>query len=368
VRVLIIGFVLLVIIIISKSMVNFGVDRGVMNKFLNPPFSYFGGKRRVADIIWKAIGDVDVYIEPFFGGGAVLFARPNYIPSRHKEIVCDKDGFVANFWRALKYSPNEVAKYVDYPCNHIDLIAIKRYLLDNKDSLYEKLTNDIEFYDAKLAGYWAWVFVYSIFPLVRDTNTRPNIMGGTGLCSYPLIEMYDASRDVDDVSLLDKPYNLTIYRWLRVLSERLRFVIIVCNDFSEVLEGHPSVFDGNSIGIFFDPPYGINDRKDDIYMVDDKDAPKRVKDFCIEFGNNPLYHIVIAGYEEYEGLLNYGWRVFKWKANGGFSGLSGSSLTRGKVNASRETLYFSPHCRDISLWLESVSRFNRKMKDKNIVK
>ena len=333
-----------------------------MHKFLAPPFNYFGGKRKVADIVWKALGDVDMYIEPFLGGGAVLLARPNYIPSRHKEIVCDKDGFVANFWRALKYSPDEVAKYVDYPCNHVDLIAIRKYLLDNKDSLYERMTNDIEFYDAKLAGYWVWVFNYSLFPKVSDTSTSPNIDGGRGICSYFLIEMYDASKDVDDVSLLGKPYNLTIYRWLRVLSERLRFVIVVCKDFSEVLYGHPSVFEGNSIGIFFDPPYGVDDRSDDIYMVDDKDVAKRVKDFCIEFGNNPLYHIVAAGYEEYEELLNYGWRIFKWKTSGGFSSFARGRLTNGKVNASRETLYFSPYCRDISLWLETVSRFNKKMR------
>ena len=34
---------------------------------MKSPFIYFGGKRKVAPMIWDALGDVDNYIEPFFG-------------------------------------------------------------------------------------------------------------------------------------------------------------------------------------------------------------------------------------------------------------------------------------------------------------
>ena len=47
---------------------------------LTAPFPYFGGKAKVADIVWQALGDVNAYIEPFFGSGAVLLNRPNYDP------------------------------------------------------------------------------------------------------------------------------------------------------------------------------------------------------------------------------------------------------------------------------------------------
>jgi DNA adenine methylase len=43
---------------------------------LQAPFPYFGGKSRVAEIVWARFGDVDNYVEPFFGSGAVLLARP----------------------------------------------------------------------------------------------------------------------------------------------------------------------------------------------------------------------------------------------------------------------------------------------------
>jgi site-specific DNA-adenine methylase len=39
---------------------------------LKAPFPWFGGKSRVADIVWDRFGDVANYVEPFFGSGAVL--------------------------------------------------------------------------------------------------------------------------------------------------------------------------------------------------------------------------------------------------------------------------------------------------------
>ena len=39
------------------------------------PFPWFGGKRRVADKVWAALGDVDQYVEPFAGSlASAIFA------------------------------------------------------------------------------------------------------------------------------------------------------------------------------------------------------------------------------------------------------------------------------------------------------
>jgi DNA adenine methylase len=48
-----------------------------MSDGLRAPFPWFGGKSRVADIVWDRFGDVANYVEPFFGSGAVLLARPH---------------------------------------------------------------------------------------------------------------------------------------------------------------------------------------------------------------------------------------------------------------------------------------------------
>lgn len=41
---------------------------------LKAPFPYFGGKSKVAHLVWERLGDVHTFIEPFFGSGAVLLS------------------------------------------------------------------------------------------------------------------------------------------------------------------------------------------------------------------------------------------------------------------------------------------------------
>jgi hypothetical protein len=87
---------------------------------------YFGGKSKVAPLVWARLGDVDNYVEPFFGSGAVLLTRPH--PPRI-ETVNDLDCYVANFWRATQHDPEAVAEYADWPVNEIDLHARHRWLV-----------------------------------------------------------------------------------------------------------------------------------------------------------------------------------------------------------------------------------------------
>jgi len=63
-----------------------------------PVFSYYGGKAGLARTIAALLPPHDVYIEPFFGSGAVLFAKA---PALH-EIANDLDGAVVNFFRVLR--------------------------------------------------------------------------------------------------------------------------------------------------------------------------------------------------------------------------------------------------------------------------
>lgn len=70
---------------------------------LKAPFPWFGGKSRVAAEVWTRFGaDVGNYVEPFFGSGAVLLARPG--GPGNIETVNDLDGYIANFWRAVRYA------------------------------------------------------------------------------------------------------------------------------------------------------------------------------------------------------------------------------------------------------------------------
>lgn len=61
-------------------------------------FAYFGGKTKMAPSIVDLMPEHRVYIEPFFGSGAVLMAKPPV----DFEIVNDLDNAVVAFWRCLR--------------------------------------------------------------------------------------------------------------------------------------------------------------------------------------------------------------------------------------------------------------------------
>jgi DNA adenine methylase len=73
---------------------------------VKPPFSYFGGKVGMSRRIVEMLPPHRVYIEPFFGSGAVLFAkRPAAI-----EVVNDVDGVLVTFFRVMREQPEQLAE------------------------------------------------------------------------------------------------------------------------------------------------------------------------------------------------------------------------------------------------------------------
>lgn len=121
---------------------------------LKAPFPYFGGKSRVAAQVWERFGHVQNYVESFFGSGAVLLGNP--AGSCKIETVNDLDGYVCNFWRAVRADPDAVAEHASWPVNELDLHARHRFLIQSKREFAERLRNDPDLYDVKLAGWWVW--------------------------------------------------------------------------------------------------------------------------------------------------------------------------------------------------------------------
>lgn len=73
---------------------------------MKPPITYYGGKVGMAARIVDLMPAHRVYIEPFFGSGAVLFSKPRAV----HEIVNDVDGAVVAFFRALRERPEDLAQ------------------------------------------------------------------------------------------------------------------------------------------------------------------------------------------------------------------------------------------------------------------
>jgi hypothetical protein len=119
---------------------------------LRAPFPWFGGKSRVARLVWERFGDVPNYVEPFAGSMAVLLARPT---EARIETVNDLDCYISNFWRALQADPEELAAWADWPVNEADLHARHRWLVGRAE-FRKRMRSDPDFYDPKIAGWWVW--------------------------------------------------------------------------------------------------------------------------------------------------------------------------------------------------------------------
>jgi DNA adenine methylase len=65
---------------------------------MRPPLTYFGGKQNLSKRIVSLIPKHTAYVEPFFGGGAVFFAKePSTV-----EVINDTNGEVINYYKVVK--------------------------------------------------------------------------------------------------------------------------------------------------------------------------------------------------------------------------------------------------------------------------
>jgi hypothetical protein len=329
---------------------------GQRNADYKPPFVWFGGKSPVADVIWEAFGDVKNYVEPFFGSGAVLFLRdkPGQI-----ETVNDADGFVSNFWRALRADVRAVAEAADWPVNEADLHARHLWLLGQKDRLTERLMGDPEFFDAKAAGWWVWglncwigsgwcsgngpwvsvdgVMVNRQLPHLGNTGKgvnrqRPHL-GDTGK---------GVNRQLPHLGNTGKGERRAwLTGYLGWFAERLARVRVCCGDWERVC-GPSVTFKHGPTGVFLDPPYSEDaGRGENLYSVDCLKVAHEVREWALENGENPLMRIALAGYDGEHGSMPDSWRVHAWSAAGGY-GLEGEG--QGRTNRVKERIWFSPHC------------------------
>lgn len=302
---------------------------------LKAPFPWFGAKSRIADEVWARFGDVVNYVEPMFGSGAVLLARPE--PYAGIETVNDADGFI----RALAADPEQVARYADWPVNECDQHARHIWLVGQRESLTARLEGDPDFYDAKIAGWWCWGICTWIGSgwcsgdgPWQSVDGQLVHLGNAGRGVHrQRVHLGDAGRGVHRKSEAESG----IYAWFEALAERLRRVRVCCGDWSRVVGPTVTVRQGLT-AVFLDPPYSTAERTADLYAVDG-DIAGDVRRWAIEHGDDPLLRIALCDYGEAEHEMPATWERLNWKAQGGY----GSQGSRGSLNAEREVVWFSPH-------------------------
>ena len=262
---------------------------------MTAPFPYHGGKGRWAADIWDRFGTADVYAEPFAGSLAVLLAAPT--PAR-REVVCDSDGHICNFWRAVQHDPEAVARHADWPTIHQDLTARHTWLRRWGAEHAERLSSDPEFFDSRAAGWWVWGISLWIgggwcesdspqMPAISDTSgvgvsaqrdQIPKCQSGVG--TGPGVS---AQRDqIPALGCWVGGFGVSAQRqrvddlvaWFTTLSDRLKRVIVLNRDWRSAVT--PSLLVDTPTGpgeaatrcVLLDPPYRTDRRKANLYGSD----------------------------------------------------------------------------------------------------
>lgn len=294
------------------------------------PFPYFGGKSRISDLVWEQFGLVSGYIEPFAGSAAIALANPNY-QSLSMEVLNDFDGMVTNAWRAIKFDPEGVKEWVDWPMSELDLHARSEWVETQREELEARLRGegltdlmrkDPHYCDVKIAGWWIWGMCGSIGDaFIKQKKAKPSITGPRGV--------FGSTFDPDIV--------------FEGLARRLKNTRIACGNWKRVLtEG--ILFYQTPVAVFLDPPYAATNRHD-TYRHESYSIAHEVNDWCHEYGDREDVRIILAGYEGDYDLPNT-WKCVPWKTAGGYGNIhrAEGGTTQGRENASRERLWISPSC------------------------
>jgi DNA adenine methylase len=333
---------------------------------LAAPFPWFGGKSGAAETVWQAFGVVDNYVEPFAGSAAMLLAAPE---GKRVATINDADGFVANFWRAISFAPDEVAHYADWPVNEVDLFARHSWLVRQAQGLLDSLHRDPDYFDAKIAGYWVWgacnwigsgwcggdgPWVHNGETIVdsrqlphlgdagRGINRQlPHLHAGRGINrKLPHLSAGQGiNRQLPHLGNAGRGARAEyIQEWFNRLHDALRDTRVTCGDWKRVVKDSVTTRHGLT-AVFLDPPY-TKGKMDYTAKGTGGDMAQEVQAWCAANGNDKNLRIVLCGHAgEHDTLLAAGWDLRKWVARKGYA------LTDEAIeNSASETVWCSPHC------------------------
>lgn len=369
---------------------------------LKAPFPAFGGKSKVARMVWPRFGAVANYAEPFCFSAAMLLLRPPPVTDggpdsivNRRETINDANAYVANFWRAIAAEPGAVARFMDWPVNEADMHARHQWLARSpfaRDQL-AKVRADPDFYNPKIAGWWCWGLCLQIgsgwCDDAVDERSRPDLRGMKIHAKRPslgnergvhggrpqLADAFSRGRGVhgrDDL-LTTNERRQWLIEWCQRLADRFRSVRVCCGQWTRICDSESVLTRLGITGVFLDPPYAhdvgraiawlaflrgeiksppggtaksYDNRNRNLYANDrTQDVDQLVAQvtlWCLKWGDNRRVRVALCGLDgEYPALEAAGWKAERWtKPASGY----GNRTERGRANAGRERIWFSPHC------------------------
>jgi len=282
-------------------------------------------------LIWERVEKCKTFVEPFCGSAAVTLAAP--AGAFHHSIVNDLDPLVANVWRALKYKPDEVARAIDMPMDHIQIHAIRHALEDKRVEIVAKMLFDPEWCDPEWAGRVCYQLSCYIGSEALEHYDAPRSLPEGVPHAVPSIAN---PRTISSVKGSGKrSFDGSRYRdWFLDLATRLSQCAVTCCDWTRLIKR----MEAEGSVVFFDPPYSVKERVK-TYSFDSFDVAGKVREWCVK---NQRARWIYTGYDtECEPLAaTTGSDLHRWKTNGGYAHQKMNG--RGMANSKRECLVFSP--------------------------
>ncbi|UKP00217.1 DNA adenine methylase [Nostoc sp. UHCC 0870] len=189
-----------------------------MNKPINSPFRYAGGKFYARNLILRHITPHSYYVEPFAGGGSIFFAKQKVVNNWLNDI----DEAIINTYLIIRDQPEELISYLDGEQ------ATKERHSYYKNEFHPQ--NQLE-----AAARWFYLNRTSYSGIMKQQN-----------CYWGYGDKYSM-----------RPENWP--RNIRRTSEKLQDVKITNLDFEQVIETVP-----DNTFLFIDPPY-FNADQDKFY-------------------------------------------------------------------------------------------------------
>lgn len=203
---------------------------------MKPPINYYGGKARLAPWIVSWFPEHQVYIEPFAGSAAVLFAKT----ACTHELINDVDGEVVNFFKVLRERTEELER----------ACRLTPYA---RDEFMAARHRGGELGDLERARRW-WV---------RLTQSHSCLV--TPWASFSVSTKRGSNKASTGRALVER---------MEAAAERLAGVTIENRDALEIIDHHARPNGRGGAVLYVDPPYPLEvrrmrlNRKSKEYQVD----------------------------------------------------------------------------------------------------
>lgn len=236
-----------------------------MKNLMKTPITYYGGKQQMLNAILPKVPVHKMYVEPFFGGGAVFFAKE---PSE-AEVVNDISHRLINFYRALKYDFDDLREKIDETFHS---------RAQHKESALEYEAG-VDIVPNPLLMAWA-VWVQTNMSFGSQIGSGFGFDRG-GKCA---LKLYNKKK-----------------QFLEAYQERMKRVTIECYDVLKVIRA----YDGPDTFFYLDPPYVSSNQGH--YAGYTEEDFRRLLDACV----NMKGKFLLSSYPE-ANLMEYR-KEHRWK-------------------------------------------------------